>query len=136
MRVACLVIGRCLGDAVVEVGGEQDGDHGGDVGADQLAALGVAGAAVVTDLQSSKWRTIRLRSTAVKAVVPTEAGTVSMMRARPGQYPCVLLEQDEGAEPVGDEVLDVGDLVASGLIADLSRSATCLPVSSPMYRSW
>jgi hypothetical protein len=39
-----------------------------------------------------------------------------------GAVPASLLEQDQGAEPGGDEVLDAGDLVAGGLVS-LNRSA-------------
>ena len=68
-------------------------------------------------LQLSKWRTI--------STADGSKGSRSRCRrdrlddaGQAGAVPASLLEQDQGAEPGGDEVLDTGDLVAGGLVSD------------------
>src|SRR6202453_5211831 len=129
----CLLDGAAddLIDAVTELAGEQDRDERWRVGTDELAALSVAGPAVVADAAVVEVvhdpLAQRSREQARASLTGRErrrrSGSVGPDRVikDAGQIRAVataFLHEDQGAEPVGDEGLDDGGLVAGRLVGD------------------
>ena len=118
-----------LVDAVAELAGEQDRDQRWRVRADELAALAVAGPAVVADVavvevvddplpEHGGEDIPRLGRPRTSACGGVRLGGVVEDAGQVGAVSASFLHEDQRAEPIGDQALDDGGLVAGGLVRD------------------